>query len=257
MYDLSIIIPSIRPANWHSLLQDIDISCSYDTEQITYEVIFIGPYNAPSRLENYRFIESFRCPSACLQEGVSVCNGEYITWLPDDCRVEPHSLYLAVKNIKQLPPIDGIVMRYSEGENFSGIQDRWSAYWFALTHDGLRFKHVENWMIAPCFMYNTNFFKEVGGLDCSMEHINLNTHDLAFRIQKLGGKLHFSPTKIFSADWDARLYEGDHKTIQLAYDENDLPKFKSIWDADILDRPLKIDFDNWKNTETKWTRRFK
>ena len=48
MPKLSLIIPSIRPENWVSLVADMKYSCqSYD-----YEIIFVGPYLPPKRIGN-------------------------------------------------------------------------------------------------------------------------------------------------------------------------------------------------------------
>lgn len=257
--DLSIIIPSIRPQVWTSLAEDINKSLeSYGNyPPHDYELIFVGPQKSATLPSRSLWIQSYRCPAACLQQGADIARGKYICWLPDDIRMEPEALVRCLNLIRNYDNKDGIIIKYSEGENFSGQQHVWDAYWTAITHDGLRFAQVRShWKIAPVFMYNTNYFKELGGLDCRFEHVNLNTADLAFRAQLNGSHLMSSPTKVFAADWNPNTHDGDHKSVQAAYEENDLPLFKSIWDASLLDRSIKIDFNNWKNTDEKWVRRF-
>lgn len=256
--DISVVVPSIRPQAWSGLIKGIKESLhSYGAREYFSQIIFVGPYEplGDDLPDNCEFIQSWRCPSACLQEGASHAVGEYLCWLPDDIKLEPEALLRCINQFKnaQYDDKDGIILKYSEGENFTGTQHLWKEYWVARTHDGLKFKHITHaFMIAPVFLYKTAYFKEMGGLDCRMEHVNMNCHDLAFRIQLDGGDLYPSCTKVFAADWDSN----PQRTVQLAYDENDLPLFKSIWNADTLNRPLKLEFDNWLNTDKKWKRRF-
>jgi len=104
-------------------------------------------------------------------------------------------------------------------------------------------------------MYNLQKFKELGGLDCSFYHINMNTHSLAFRLQKNGGKMYFSPQRVFAANWHPWVgHEGE--IMRIAYETNDLPKYKSMWDSEI-EPVLNWEFDNWKNADIYWKLRFK
>jgi hypothetical protein len=253
--EISVIIPSIHPEFWENLLDGIDKSLTIGEHKYSHEVIFVGPYQPTIDLpENAYFIESWRCPSACLQEGADDAIGSKICWLPDDIRIESEALGRCIKLLQHRDKKDGVILRYNEGEGYTGNQSDLMQYWLAGFHDGLKFKHVNpNWGISPVFMYNTDYFKDLGGLDCRMEHVNMNCHDFAFRLQQDGGNLYLSPSKVFSADWDP----SPARIIQAAYDQNDLPLFKSIWDADILNRDIAIDFYNYLDTPKKWARRFK
>lgn len=255
MFDLSIIVPSIRPEEWDRLTQEINESLTCGKVTLAHEIIFVGPYPPAVKLgTNCLYIESFRSPAACLQQGADIASGTKICWLPDDIKIMPEVLAVCVYQFLQYDKTDGLILLYSEGENFTGQQHVWNDYWAARTHEGLRFKHVNHgFMIAPVFMYDTAYFKELGGLDCRFEHINLNTADLAFRLQMAGGSMYRSCARVFAANWDPN----PNRVVQKAYEENDLPLFKQIWDADVLDRPVKIDFDNWQATDEKWARRFK
>lgn len=83
----------------------------------------------------------------------------------------------------------------------------------------------------------------------------MNTHSLAFRLQKNGGKMYFSPQRVFAANWHPWVgHEGE--IMRIAYETNDLPKYKSMWDSEI-EPVLNWEFDNWKNADIYWKLRFK
>ena len=94
-------------------------------------------------------------------------------------------------------------------------------------------------------MFRLEYFREIGGWDCEFEHLNMNYHDLAFRIQRDGGTIHLSPEVVINCDWNPN--EGDHIPVQAAYDEHDLDLFNKIYHKDSSDR-VKIDYFNWNKT---------
>ena len=91
------------------------------------------------------------------------------------------------------------------------------------SHGDLKFRWVkEGWRIAPIFMYDRAFFVGLGGLDCSYEHVNMNTHDLAFQVQQKGGRIFTSPKSIWF-DWQPE--KKDYMPILSSFIVNDRPKF--------------------------------
>ena len=74
------------------------------------------------------------------------------------------------------------------------------------------------------------YFRKLGGFDCRWEHLNMNTHDLAFRAQRDGSKFHFSPNLVLTCDWNPN--EGDHIPVQAAYHANDAPLFQQVYRED-------------------------
>jgi hypothetical protein len=102
-------------------------------------------------------------------------------------------------------------------------------------------------------MYKLNYFRELGGFDCRWEHLNMNTHDLAFRAQRDGSKFHFSPNLVLTCDWNPG--EGDHVPVQMAYHANDAPLFREVYMQDQSER-IKIDYQNWMKSDPVWKRRF-
>lgn len=256
-FDISVILPSISPSNWIALYNQIVSSVG----KYKCEVLAVGPYFPPKELENksdFRYIQCFSCPSVCLQQGAYLSYGKYITWFPDDCTIEPLALEKCIDFLNNESEKDGMTVRYSEGPNYSGTQHLDYNYWTAWTHEDLRLPKVnKDWRIAPIFIYNLSYFRELGGLNTGFEHINMNCHELAFAVQQLGGKMHLSPVKVFSTNWHPWTNVQSQKSpIQLAYEENDKPLFDRTFKQDST-LGLKIDFDNWRNADAVWKRRFR
>jgi hypothetical protein len=249
---LTVIIPGIRPENWHIIHEDL----KKELIDYTFELICVGPKFPSIELElqrNFRYIRDFGHPSRCLQIGSLFSKGEFISWIPDDCRLEKGGLSSALNfMMNNSSPNDGMCLRYSEGKNFTGNQHLIDSYWVGSTHEDQRLPQVNcNWKIAPLFMYPKKLYFELGGIDCRFEHANLNTHDLAYRVQYLGGKIHLSPNKILGVDW----IQGQ-EVITEAHFDNDVPLFNELYSGDKFPR-IKINFDNWMEQPSIWERRFK
>jgi hypothetical protein len=104
------------------------------------------------------------------------------------------------------------------------------------------------------FLMNLERFKELGGLDCRFEHFNMNLHDLAFRAQRDGSKIIVSREFVSAQDFNPN----NNSPLMIAYHQNDKPLFLSIYSnkQTALNRPIKIDYDNWKQQPERWHRRF-
>lgn len=250
-YDLSIILPGIRVSKWEQLFFSIERSIG----SYSFEFIAVGPYEPSKNLlqnENFKFIQDFGCPSRCVQIGSSKANGKYLCWMSDDGLYEENTLMecidlLEQKNNKK----DAVALRYFEGE---GRGEFPIEYWTARHHADQQIAGVkEGYKIAPLGMYNTDYFREIGGLDCRYEHINMCCHDLAFRLQNDGGIIHFSPSTVARFYWS--WIGPDAGPVQAAYHQNDGPLFNQEWSQDQSKR-IKIDFDNWRQSPKRWIRRF-
>ena len=98
--------------------------------------------------------------------------------------------------------------------------------------------------IANIAMYYLDYYKEVGGIDCRFEHVNMNCNDLAFRIQAAGGKIYPSPDIVIKQTNISTKNESVHRlpigmtikktpkeglpAIERAYHENDYPLFYNL-----------------------------
>src|SRR3990167_6140686 len=247
--DLSIIIPSIRVLNLEALPLYIDNSIG----PYSYEIIVVSPYSIPEQFlkkDNVKTIKDMGSPGRCVQIGSQLVEGKYLCWMSDDCTyLAPNGLAQCISILEEKTEKDIISIRYFEG-NGPGEFDL--NYWTAWTHDSLRMPFVQkHWKCAPLGMYNTKYFRWFGGLDCRYEHINMNTHDLAFRAQNNGSEVILSPQTVARFFWS--WHNDESIPVREAWFENDKNLFATCWSQDQSNR-IQIDYMNWNSAESKWSR---
>lgn len=254
-YKISVILPSINPSNWIIAYNMVTLSCG----KYPCEVIAVGtklPSQELLNRANFKYLRELGSPSRSLQMAALLAEGDYVTWFPDDCIIEVGALEKCINFMDDKSKKDGMTILYSEGSGYTGTQHLQSEYWIARTHADLRVEEVkEGWKIAPIFLYDLDNFIEIGGLDCRFEHINMNTHSLAFRVQENGGTIHPSPVKVASADW--KPWTSFNKSpVQRAYEENDGPLFKKLYGAPCEEKmTTPILYNNWQKADIVWKRR--
>jgi hypothetical protein len=250
-YDISIVISSISPEKWLTLCSQIVKSCG----KYSFEIIAIGPNFPPASFENvvnFRYVRDFGCPSRCIQLSATIAEGEFFTWIADDSIVEEGAIEAAVDLLMTKNHKDLINMLYSEGKGHTGTQHEDLSYWTAGGHPSLHLKNINReWKLTLFGLYRLEYFKELGGVDCRFEHINMNTHDFAFRAQRNGSVVYNSPTRCYKLDHDWN----PNSPVQKAYPANDLPLFQYIYNTDI-ERPIKINLDNWQEVPSVWPRKY-
>jgi hypothetical protein len=246
---ISIIVPSIRP----SLQRLIDsIDCSLREE---YELIVIGPENhirsTSDLAKRVKFISDRGSPSRCLQRGISEASGDIFTWATDDGIYNDQKLAQCVNTLRGKSQKSGIIIKYTEEGPRSDFNGSLDEYYIIGNHADGRHPGVDNsWKIAPLGMYYRDYFVSIGGFDCRYDHINMNTHDFAFRLQRDGGSFFYSDGVVIHCDSNSNLE--DHKVLDVAYTSHDLPLFRDMYKN--KDRPIIIDFDNWKDQPEVWRR---
>lgn len=259
-YDLSLVISGIRTENWEVLYEEMKNSCS----NFSFEIVFCSYNDLPDPLkkyENVKYIKDFGCPSRCLQLGTTIAEGEMIAIVSDDGKILKNSFNEAIRLLKNSTnPYKNIVaLRYTEGQNFiANPEDFAPKYWHAKYHGDLRLQGIEdNWKICLMFLMNTERYREMGGIDCRFEHFNMNLHDLAFRSQRDGSEILISENFVTAQNWEPN--RGNESPIIQAFYENDRPLFNSTYSSkeNSLKRPIKIDYDNWKEADERWRRRFR
>ncbi len=253
-YNLSVIIPTITP---NKLISIYDQLISSVGSPFTFEVICVGPNIPPKELidkSNFKFLIDKGSPARSFQLGTFFADGDYIALIPDDSKLLNNSLAECLNLAYNNTLKDGITLRYSEGVGYvGGDNDKMPEYWTGRFHGDQQLPGIlPEWKIAPCFMYNLSYFRELGGLDCRFEQANLNTHDFAYRLQKSGGKLFMSPSKVMACDWNPDYVSS---IMYRAYLENDLPLFQSIYSVYDPNR-IKIDYSNWIQAPSVWPRRY-
>jgi len=249
---ISIITQSINPHRWINLYDQIAQSVG----KYQFELITIGPNFPPQKLQevyNFRYIRDFGCPSRCFQIGVELSDGEYIVSIPDDAFIFEKSLEQCLDFMSDKPQNHGMTVMYNEG---GGNQHLNSEYWRGKYHNDIKplVGVREDWKIAPCFLYNKEYFVSLGGLNCDLHHVNLNGHSVAFVTQARGGEMHSSPCCVFKCGWEPPT---ENAVLYQVYLENDRPKFNKFWNN--IDAAIKynIKFDNWKKEPLFWPKRYK
>jgi len=267
MYDISILLPTIRT----HLLEDLYESLCSSCHQHTFEFVCVGPFDIPQSLlekDNVKYIKDYGQPTRCIQLALINSTGKLVHPLVDDCFYYPYTLSNTIDIFDcHCRQNDIIGMRFFENpEHYKAIKNRQTTeqhtqfrnechpdiYWFA----GPSYYYLKginpNWCLACLFIANRDLIIRFGGWDCQFEYINHSTHDLLCRLQKNDSMFLLTQYDVFVANW----YEGitmDHAPIHYGQGRDD-PIFRNMW-LYPNNRNI-IDIDNWKNTSEIWTRRF-
>ena len=252
-YDVSICLPAHGTHLWERLYNSAAEAVG---PNYTWELILVGPNEPPPSLlnkKNFKFFKDFGTPSRCAQIATTLAEGELMMWGSDDGYFLKNTIKECIDMHKNLPYRDIVIIKYAEGRDHSGkCPDE--SYWKAWTHPDQRLPGIpQDFYITLLAMYKLDYFRQLGGWDCSFEHLNMNTHDLAFRAQRDGAKIHFSPNLVLTCDWNPN--EGDHVPVQEAYHNNDAPLFQALYREPRPNR-IRIDYFNWTKSPPIWKRRF-
>lgn len=249
-YQVSIIVPGIRKENWNTVFEH----CKFACKRYNYEIIFVSPYALPENLQkekNVKYIKSFGSPAKCLHMGTLLAESEIFLWLSDDANLYTNSIDMAIdlllsKNVSR----DFVVVRYREGENFSGAEFG-EEYYIAKTHTDLQHPGIPPETRVGCVLLLSLECYNYFGFDCRFEHMNFNVIDFTIRAQKSGeSKLYFSPIPIMNCDFTPNRTDSD--PVIAAYIHNDKPLFYDMYKDN--SRTHRIEH-NWKDQEIVWRRR--
>ena len=246
---LSIIVPSIRADSLQTLLKSIPESIG----DHSYELIIIGP-NHMEESEGLTYIEDYGSPSRCVQRAACEAKGTLMTWLTDDGVCKPNALKECIDKLLSSPKEDGVIIKYTEEGPYSQLNGSTDEYYISGNHAANRLPGIPGHLkIAPVPMYYTETFKRLGGIDCRFEHVNMNIHDLAYRVQNAGGELHYSPSVVMHCN--SNNFGSDHAVLDTSYENNDLPLFLELYNHTGPVRQI-LKMENWKDAPSRW-RRFK
>ena len=253
---LSIIVPSIRPENLEKLYWSI-----VESTKEEFELILIGPYQPPGKLYgrvNVHWIQSWRSPNAAQQQGLLEATGEYITFATDDGVFLPGALDESFENLQwcnthDIPTGKEIVVgKYLEGDSPNPDMTKDDYYRFKY-HKAYRLPAVPpDGLIFNCGIISRDFLIELGGWDCSFEATTCAHADLGTRAKMAGADMILNPNPLFKCSHQPGK-SGDHGPVHEAM-KRDLKTFKNMYSKP---RQIKIDINNWKSTEEKWSRRFR
>jgi len=247
---LSIFLAGIRTSNWLKLYESIAAS----TTTNDYELVIVSPYDLPPELsnkENVRLIKDSGCPTRCYQLGALHSRGEFIVCAADDGTFSSNMSIDKAFDIR--PPHEkGIVsFTYFEGDitsNKKPVRMPWHLGGHKIMK---KLKYAPNhYLLLASFLVRRDYFIKAGGWDCRFEQPGIACIDLAIRLQNDGAEVVMGD-KYMDVAHDVGV---SHKPIEDAHNFNDLPLFKDMY-QNVPDRGT-IDFDNWKNAEEVWHRRF-
>lgn len=243
--DLSIVIPSIRTYNWYELLSSIKSSC----KNYSYEVIFVGPEKAEEQLpNNVKFIRDFGSPNRCQQLGMIMSEGTVVTWGSDDCMYTPNSIDKCLKPILDDKTHQVVITNYTEAGS-QAVEN------FNINKCYPKCKNVrDEWVIFNTAFMLGGVFDYSGGFDCSFDVTCVGHADLAARVQALGWVPEVLNINLLSCSHMPNT-TGDHAPVHYAQLTKDIPNYLTKWNNDFPPQ-YRIDKDNWKSSETVWSRRW-
>lgn len=243
MFDLSIVIPSIRTYNWQELMDSIHNSCT----KYSYEIIFVGPQydTVIDSLGHVKFIRDFGSPNRCQQLGYMISSGRYIHFGSDDCMYIPKSIDTVMDKMNGDPKV--ITCNYSEGG-----QDQVSMR-FLDAYGTNKYKEVEkDWVYFNVPFMNRFLFRRFG-FDCKYETTCWGHADLAARMQKwnFSGEFNFEiecyNESVFECSHMPST-SGDHGPIHFAFFDDQ----KLFYDSKI-----GLSATPFEKSENIWSRRFR
>lgn len=248
--DLSIIIPSIRTANWRRFLESVQNSI----KKYSCEVIFIGPFVDEGTLNDFpiaRHIKSYDTVGVCLQKACKEAEGVLLYHNVDDSVFVEGAIDIAIDFYARYCNKEDILnARYREGKNFISNEFP-ELYWRLGSYPhvyGQRYINPD-WRLSVQPILSKEYFIEIGGLDCRFVYSNHSHIDLSCRVNQLGGRVIHSPIEVAFTDHG----QGDHMPIQLAQEGPDTIMFNDLWNNP---RENIIDYDNYKKYEGRWEGRF-
>ena len=256
MVDVSVIVPGYRHWEWNRLIE----STKESVGDLSFEIIFVGPdvgeagppKKAPPVVlgENCTFIRDLGAPGRCLQRGAVEAKGKYLTWACDDGVFTKGSLSRAVNYLEdQKNKKLALALNYYEGGDIRVIDFFRPRYHADQQMPGIK----EEYRTSAMFMCDTEYYKELGGLDCRFEHVNFNIHDFMFRVYNDGGEVQVFMEAVIDIAWD--VHAPDYVPVRRAYLETDLPLYQEMYSVDQSDRTT-IPLDNWKESPEVWEKRF-
>ena len=257
---LSIFLAGFRPEKWLGLYESIPNATTLTDKE--YELVFVGPYGLPPELqnkENVRFIEDWGCPTRCYQLGLLHSQGEYVVYIADDALCSPT---LAIDKAFDIIPTHkkGIVgLKYVEGTltKKQRRQQNRPDWWLMGTNLSLRaLPYINgNYYLLMTILARRDYLMEIGGFDCRFQQAGISAVELAIRLQNDGAEVIMGEK--FMDVTHLPGIEGDHAPVHYAHMEDDWPLFVKTYGEDPSGATrTKVDFDNWKQAEEVWNRRF-
>jgi len=253
MYDVSIILPSIRPENLKGFYESAELAC----QKYTFQIVIPSPYPLPETLSektNITYIKTYACPTVASQLAIQLCNSKFLYNTVDDGILFPSVIDEAIEyHDTNLTEKDVYNMRYLEGSDNPFPP----TFWKARHHEDMRLAGIHpDWKMCMHYFMHLNYFYFLGGYDCRFETLNHAIHDLMFRIQADNGKIHESPKETIKCGHMPGT-SGDHAPVHHGQLDYDKPQFDEMYaDPNTPYKRIKIDYHNWRARSGTWERRW-
>jgi hypothetical protein len=147
-----------------------------------------------------------------------------------------------------------VVSKYFEGRSGTYKPLQPDEYFKVNGSDITRSPFISNeWWIFNVAIMHREFFEELGGWDCSFEHLAMPNIDIAIRAQFLGANVKMSDYPLLDCDHG----QPDHMPVEIGQLTHDEPLFQSkyrspTWTAS----NMRLNIKSWKDAPAIWTRRF-
>lgn len=258
-YDLSICQPALRSDNWIPFYDSICKACT----KYSWELVLVSPNDPPKELmdhDNVKFIKEYcnSCKAAMI--GSFHCESEIMGMLTDDGVAYPGSLDTAMDLYQGIDQSkDAVLLKFRTRTDRipGGFEIYPDSYYYAAPHWGPSGVNLDpSWMFLMHYLMPLSRFREIGGYDCQFEHMAVGGGDLAYRLQKDGGKCHISPDEVI-CQTELLGHTGDHGPIHDSH-PRDCALFVQMYTSKGVKVRNRIDFDNYKQCpdiwEQRWTR---
>jgi len=249
-YDLSILMPAIRSERWFDLCRSV-----VQSTKRKFELILVSPYKLPEKLEkaaNIKYIKDFGSPNRCFNIALSLAEGKYCTWGADDGLYQPGVLDKAI-DILESEKDEKVVVSMATIEAARHYSEE---FCYINKHPEICSPHIpDNYRLLAVGMFETDYFRKLGGVNCMFETHAIGHLDLSIRAQNDGAKI------IFLKDILLRLSHmigtsGDHAPMHYAQIDHDEVLYRKLY-RDKNYKPIScLDIMDWKKSPKIWTRRF-
>jgi len=250
-YELSILMPAIRPERWVDLYKSI-----LSSTKRKFEIILVSPYALPKELEkgsNIKYVKDFGSPNRCFNIALMLAEGKYCTWGADDGLYQPGVLDKAINILEETDGEKTIISMAT----IEAARHYSEEFCFINKHDEIKSPFIpDDYRLLALGMIRTNYFKKLGGVNCMFEAHAMGHLDLSIRAQNDGADF------IFLKDIAMKLTHmpgtsGDHAPMHYAQVEHDEDLYRKLYrDKDY--KPVNcLNIWEWKESPAVWTRRFK
>lgn len=259
--DISVAMPTIRTELLRGLYYSIANSFSG-----SWELVLCGPNPIPPDLAskgNVKWIQSYRCPTACNQLAFLASCGEWVLSAADDATFFPGAMDEMWETLRQhdFDYKTIVSAKYFEGSASQGPENvmRQDVYYLLNTHAPLQpamSPFDKSWKVINAPLISRKFLMEIGGWDCQLQTSGMSWIDFAMRAQNFGCNVIMQDNPVFALTHEPG-YAGTHGPVHEAHNEHDLPYFNHIWLPENGGvKRAALPTDNWKQSDEKWGKRF-